>query len=654
MKHIRIPWDKYEASLLIETYEKIQKGEVSKNNGLQNLSDMLRLKALREGKQIDGYFRNCNGMSFMINCIATTFNPNKYSIHGSNLFTYMVNLYKNDINNFNEILSEAHILSSGSDKIKYVFHSKYGYGIVVNESSEILDINFNNVFGIKHIQTGHASIKEVTKEEYLHNIRRDDVSYFDDSENEFCEGIVIEEKVDCADYQKVLNKFFQEGFSYNNPLQKKKFIRLYAEEFKKEFHDLDDLYIQKITKAGFVCDNRVYPISIISESLKDEIREYIKYNLNNGSPVIYYNTLFESFRGSLSSIFDINMIKGYVSFVFKDEFDFGDKFVCLHGENVDLKQILIELFMRFNRPLSKDEIYQELHSISHDAIDALLNDKDFIVNYRGKSYFYKDVFNINNNELDKIALFIEEKINEQDQLTGGELYEYIQKHLPNIIENNPGVTDLGIRNSIKIHLGERFRFKGDVISSCDNKVDIKKLYENFCENHETFTFEELENFRDSIRQSYIDYEAVFSKMIRVNQNKFIRRDLIMFDAGIIDNAILSYCVGQFVFFTDIINFIDFPTIQYAWNNYILESYVYSSSNKFKLVHATFNKEMPVGCIVKSVSDINTFDDLIVKIIKEYKLFNREKAFDFLLKNNIILTRKIKNIDILIDQAKQEE
>ena len=40
--------------------------------------------------------------------------------------------------------------------------------------------------------------------------------------------------------------------------------------------------------------------------------------------------------------------------------------------------------------------------------------------------------------------------------------------------------------------------------------------------------------------------------------------------------------------------------------------------------------MPVGCIVKKDSNIETFDDLIVQIIKEHKLFSREKAFDFLL------------------------
>lgn len=463
----------------------------------------------------------------------------------------------------------------------------------------------------------------------------------------------MEDQIDYSEYRIVLDKYFGEGFSYNNPIQKRKFIRLYSEEIGKDFVDTDDIYLTKIIKAGFICDNRIYPLSIVSEGLKNEIEEYIETNLNNNSPVIYYNSLFIVFRNSLSEIFDENMFKGYVVLAFKDKYNFGHDFISVKGHDIDLRQCLIDLFIESGKPLNKEEIYRELPNISTEAIDALLTDKDFVLNIRGKSYFYIDVFNIDDIELKNIELFIAEKIREKEQLTGSELLEYVQVCLPNVIESNPEVTDLGIRNAVKELLRDRYRFKGDVISSLDNKIDIKALYKNFCEAHESFTFEELENFRDSIRQSYIDYDAVFSKMIRINQEQFVRRDFVNFDIDRIDNAILNYCIGEYISFNDIINYTDFPTIQQVWNNYVLESYVYCSSRKFKLMHAAFNKEMPVGGIVKRVSNIETFDDLLVRVIKDSKLFDRDKAFEFLLENNIILTKRVKNIDILIEKAKQE-
>ena len=86
---------------------------------------------------------------------------------------------------------------------------------------------------------------------------------------------------------------------------------------------------------------------------------------------------------------------------------------------------------------------------------------------------------------------------------------------------------------------------------------------------------------------------------------------------------------------------------------MLESYLFDSSEKYQLIHATFNDEIPVGGIVNRQSKIETLDDLIIQIIKDKKLYDREKAFTYLLENCYILTRKIKNIDILIGKAKQE-
>ena len=184
-------------------------------------------------------------------------------------------------------------------------------------------------------------------------------------------------------------------------------------------------------------------------------------------------------------------------------------------------------------------------------------------------------------------------------------------------------------------------------------MDVRTLYKNFCKQREKFTLSELEEFRDSIKQNYIDWDGVFSQSVRVNEKTFIRRDFINFDVKKIDDAVGSYCVNDYIGFNDIINFTEFPPIGYAWNNYVLESYLFVNSSKFRLVHASFNGDKPVGGIVKSNSNIKNFNDLLTKIIKNGKLFDREKAFNFLLENEFIRTRKVKNIDSLIESAKRE-
>ncbi len=185
------------------------------------------------------------------------------------------------------------------------------------------------------------------------------------------------------------------------------------------------------------------------------------------------------------------------------------------------------------------------------------------------------------------------------------------------------------------------------------KINVNGFNKNFCKQREKFTLSELEEFRDSINQNYIDWDAVFSQSVRVNAMTFIRRNFVNFDVQKIDDAIGGYCVNDYIGFNDIINFTEFPPTGYVWNNYVLESYLFVNSRKFKLVHASFNGDKPVGGIVKTNSNINNFDDLLIKVIKNGKLFDREKAFNFLLENEFIRTRKVKNIDSLIEKAKKE-
>ena len=340
-------------------------------------------------------------------------------------------------------------------------------------------------------------------------------------------------------------------------------------------------------------------------------------------------------------------------FVFAEMYSFNDEFLSTKGKQVDLKQVLIETFLNYGCPLSMEELYSKLPNISHDAIDEVIKDRDFVVNAKGKSYFHKEIFVIDDTELKAIKAFIVKKIQEKETVSGAELYGFITDKLPSLVESNPEITDLGFKNVLKLKFANDFNFKGDIISAIGQDLDVRTLYKNFCKPREKFTLAELEEFRDSINQNYIDWDAVLSQSVRANVNTFIRRDFVNFDVQKIDDAIGSYCVEDYVGFNDIINFTDFPPIGYAWNNYVLESYLFMGSNKFKLLHTSFNGDKPVGGIIKSNSNINNFDDLLTIIIKKGKLFDRERAFNFLLENDYIKSRKVKNIDSLIEMAKRE-
>ena len=463
---------------------------------------------------------------------------------------------------------------------------------------------------------------------------------------------LAQEKEDVSDYYAVIQSLFPEGYAFANPLRKRKFIREYSKIVGKEFSDADLVYDRKISQIGFISEGKVYLPSIVTCEIKEEIQTFIDSSLVE-SPAIFYSAIYQTFREKLNSAFSEDMLKNYIMFEFGDMYSFSDMFVSIKGKYVDLKQTVIDIFLDYGRPLNMEELYNKLPNISHDAIDAIIKDNDFVVNAKGKSYFYKEIFVIDDAELNDIKAFIAIKIQEKETVTGGQLYSFITDKLPSLVESNPEVTDLGFKNVLKLKLGDDFNFKGDIISAIGQDLDVRTLYKKFCKQRENFTLAELEEFRDSIDQNYICWDAVLFQSIRVNVKTFVRRDFINFDVQKIDEAIGSYCKTDYISFNDIINFTEFPSIGYAWNNYVLESYLFINSKKFKLLHASFNGDKPVGGIVKVNSNINSFDDLLIKVIKNGKLFDRENVFNFLLENEFIRTRKIKNIELLIEKAKKE-
>ena len=76
-------------------------------------------------------------------------------------------------------------------------------------------------------------------------------------------------------------------------------------------------------------------------------------------------------------------------------------------------------------------------------------------------------------------MFIASSIEKNTQTSGRELYNHIKNSLPDLIETNPEVTDLGFKNVLKLLLNGEFSFIGDVISSLNNEVSVKQLYKDF-------------------------------------------------------------------------------------------------------------------------------------------------------------------------------
>ena len=103
---IRIPWDKFEAALLLNYCIKVEIGEISKAEAVTTVSQILRNRAIRKGYEIDDVFRNENGINMQISSMRNCYLGKKQGLTISKLFYETVRLQKNDPEAFNKILQE--------------------------------------------------------------------------------------------------------------------------------------------------------------------------------------------------------------------------------------------------------------------------------------------------------------------------------------------------------------------------------------------------------------------------------------------------------------------------------------------------------------------------------------------------------------------
>ncbi len=104
---IRIPWDKYEAALLLEYCIKIENKELTRTEAISAVSRILRSRAISNGLEIDDVFRNENGITFQMASMESAYKGRTILKPATKLFTQTVSMFQENHSEYNKILEEA-------------------------------------------------------------------------------------------------------------------------------------------------------------------------------------------------------------------------------------------------------------------------------------------------------------------------------------------------------------------------------------------------------------------------------------------------------------------------------------------------------------------------------------------------------------------
>lgn len=117
---IRVPWDKYEAAILLDGWLRVKEG-IPRNEVVTLVSYKLRKKAANQGIAIDSVFRNTNGINFQLMSMASAFEASDMGKAPSKLFMEVADLYHNDYASYSELIEEAMQMLEGTSELRDSF-----------------------------------------------------------------------------------------------------------------------------------------------------------------------------------------------------------------------------------------------------------------------------------------------------------------------------------------------------------------------------------------------------------------------------------------------------------------------------------------------------------------------------------------------------
>lgn len=602
----------------------------------------------------------------------------------NNYYTFALNCYLDFLQRYSseniklvdekietDAISEKIVLDGEStrltDKIKAILEKTPEIGFSVPQISdyfehissqeEVKDI-LQKAFWAEKTKNGYYKFKESHEENNSDDAENGETILLLDDFNP------VEKKgnVDYQKYERVLLEKFPRGFKKGSSIDEKKFRRFYEEKYGEALLDDKDDIKKIITKIGIEYDDSriMSPQNAIDEEILATIFDYIESNFNSGKAMIYYQSIFEQFHDELitTNVYNDKILKQVLMYFSKGEYYFKrtfitNKFNTEADPTTEIKQILVSNVL----PMSYEEIQMKIHNIPFEKLKSVMARKPEFINTERNYYTHIECIFIDEIDIQEISTIIEELISNNGFATREDIIKTLKVNNSHIIEKNSMITELGLGNAIEYYCNDNYDCNGSIFSSKGTKLSIGKIFANYCMGKDIVKLSELELLAKDLGFTSLHgfYLAeVFSDFSRINQEMFVRKSNLKFDSYTIDSILDKFCISDYIAFSEVTTFALFPSNEYPWNSFLLESYVRDYSITYKYLSDSISMNKCIGAIVKRNSIFVSYQQVLIEVLTDAKedcLFDKKVALNYLYKNGFIAKRRMSNIDDLIASAK---
>lgn len=417
------------------------------------------------------------------------------------------------------------------------------------------------------------------------------------------------------DLKALLLKKFPHGIRVDSEIDIMK-LKNFAEMFEVVLPDNEELLKAQISAGGISFEGKIY---FVSEDVYNGIIQKINDIFAEGFSVVYYEELF-----SLNfDWFDENHISSW---------EFLREVLDRRSDDLFIsKNFLRQGNVRINEA---DAVEKELESVWGEEVihtyDETYPRLPYIPDEKIKFYLsYCKKFVWSTHEtfawIDKIIISEEEKLSIIDyvdsecELNGHASIANVP--LGKIEEENYQISITAIYDAVyRLVLSDKFSLSGKILTKIDAAIDALTLAKTYCADKDECTFEEINNYVISINgleNRQITFRAAYDQMTRISKEKFVADEKVYFDIDVIDEILDQMIKGDFISVKSIATFIMFPNCGYTWTHYLLESFCYRFSKKYRLDVINFN-DKNVGIIVKK--DVNlSYTDMLAIVVANTEL-----------------------------------
>ena len=466
----------------------------------------------------------------------------------------------------------------------------------------------------------------------------------------------------------VISQGFPRGIIAESLIDLKR-LRQKWQDFGKSELSLDDTTITKVIKENaldFGKGRYFSPINLISDEIMKRIIGELMSSFAAGKKAVYFSSLYEKFASEIGNrIYSPEQLHLVLAHTLKDKdgYVFRRDYISNDFNYVpDPLDAIKEFMHETGRCVTLDEIVENVDFPEDLIRSSIARNPDTIFCINRGCFLLAELVSIEQRELFCARQLITDSLKRKVYLPAKKLIVEWLAMCPEICSRNPDFPQKTFwwilkKNLTEYNITENFITAKEIIPPSLGDY-LVKCYQNEQVISVRAIREVLGIDFGNVPGQLVAYgEKLFSRFCHIDQDRYVRLDIVDFPVDAVDASLNIVCKSEFMPLQAINDFSFFPHIEgFKWNTYLLQGFVQHFSKCFHYVGDSKALDKCIGAVVRNSSTIENQVQLLALATaynKNIDLSNEDELLEWLVSVGYLSSHRCKEIKDVMALAQQE-